>query len=56
MTIERDGRGRDPRRADERTPGDDRALEPRRPVQVKGYAEPVALFNLQDPLGLPSAA
>jgi len=35
---------------------DDRALEPRRPVQVKGYAEPVALFNLQDPLGLPSAA
>jgi len=28
MTIERDGRGRDPRRADERTPGDDRALGP----------------------------
>lgn len=25
-----------------------RALEPRRPVTVKGYAEPVALFNLQD--------
>jgi adenylate cyclase len=34
----------------------DRALEQRQPVQVKGYAEPVALFNLQDALGLQSAA
>jgi class 3 adenylate cyclase len=32
------------------------ALEPRRPVQVKGYAEPVALFNLQDSAPLASAA
>jgi len=35
---------------------DDRALEQRRPVEVKGYAEPVALFNLQDSLALASAA
>lgn len=27
---------------------DNRALEPRQPVGVKGYAQPVALFNLQD--------
>jgi class 3 adenylate cyclase len=26
----------------------DEALEPRAAVPVKGYAEPVALFNLQD--------
>jgi adenylate cyclase len=36
--------------------GDVAALEARRPVEVKGYAEPVALFNLQDALPLASAA
>jgi adenylate cyclase len=35
---------------------DNRELEARRPVEVKGYAEPVALFNLQDSLPLASAA
>jgi adenylate cyclase len=35
---------------------DETALEPRQPVQVKGYAEPVALFNLQDAGALPTAA
>jgi adenylate cyclase len=35
---------------------DQRALESRRPVEVKGYAQPVALFNLQDSTPLASAA
>jgi adenylate cyclase len=34
----------------------DRALEARQPVVVKGYAQPVALFNLQDAVALASAA
>jgi class 3 adenylate cyclase len=32
--------------------GHNAALQPRRPVTVKGYAEPVALFNLQDAVAL----